>query len=285
MAKAPTPISCGVHGKKLIDIFQKLCYSRSSWQVWADFIISSACALNAPIECLNERNKEFQQCLDRLGDIKLLDEMFQELVAALDENPEQDFLGEMFMALGLGNHWKGQFFTPYSVCRLMSEMTIAKAVSKIKEKGWASINDPACGAGATLIAAANILKARGVNYQLNALFVAQDIDRIAALMCYIQLSLLGCAGYVVVGDSLRHPCTGPVLFPHKAEELDIWYTPMFAHEVWNWRRVWNAIDWKQQGKHDGKLLGKKTEGKQSEPEQLDGQMTLFDCNFKEEIQK
>lgn len=53
----------------------------------------------------------------------------------------------------------------------------------IEEKGWVSINDPACGAGATLVAMANTLKEHNVNYQNHALFVAQDIDRVAGLMC------------------------------------------------------------------------------------------------------
>lgn len=276
MAKASVPFSCDIHGKKLINIFQKLCYSRSNWQVWTDFITASACALNAPIEGLSERNKEFQQCLDRLGDIKLVDEMFQELVAALDENPEQDFLGEMFMNLGLGNHWKGQFFTPYDVCKVMAKMTVGEAGEKIKEKGWISINDPACGAGATLVAAANCLMGQGINYQLHTLFVAQDIDRTAALMCYIQLSLLGCAGYVVVGDTLLHPCTGPVLFPTKQEELEIWYTPMFSHEIWRWRRALNMIDWKPQSAQIEKPPKEKAEAERPAPNYDNGQMTIFD---------
>ncbi len=42
---------------------------------------------------------------------------FAIVVEALERNPEQDFLGELYMELELGNHWKGQFFTPYCVCK------------------------------------------------------------------------------------------------------------------------------------------------------------------------
>ena len=52
------------------------------------------------------------------------------------------------------------------------------------------MNDSACGAGAMLIAFANAAKQYGINYQKQVLFVAQDIDHTAAMMCYIQLSLL-----------------------------------------------------------------------------------------------
>lgn len=52
------------------------------------------------------------------------------------------------MELELNNHWTGQFFTPYNICRLMAEMTLQDAVRKIEREGGISINDPACGAGA-----------------------------------------------------------------------------------------------------------------------------------------
>ena len=69
----------------------------------------------------------------------------------------------------------------------------------------------------------------------DALYVAQDIDRTAALMCYIQLSLLGCAGYVVIGDSLLHPIVGPGRSPlliSPTPEQEIWLLPALYDEVW-----------------------------------------------------
>lgn len=56
-----------------------------------------------------------------------------------------------------------------------------------------------------LIAFANVAREHKLNYQRDVLFVAQDIDQTAALMCYIQLSLLGCPAVVIVGDSLAKP--------------------------------------------------------------------------------
>ena len=56
-------------------------------------------------------------------------------------------------------------------------------------------------------------------------------------MCYIQLSLLGCPGYVIVGNSLTDPgasLNSRGLFPAEAD--NIWYTPMFFHETWELRR-------------------------------------------------
>ena len=229
--------------KQFLEKFNFLCQSRSNWQVWTDFITVSAITLANSIdktsEVRDEREKEYENCIKRLGGVDIPAEMFSIVVLALEENPEQDFLGSMFMKLGLGNHWKGQFFTPYNVCKMMSEINSINIEKQISEKGWVSVNDPACGAGATFISMANILKDHKINYQNHALFVAQDIDRVAGMMCYIQLSLLGCAGYVVIADTLCNPLTGNVLRPNPNENQEIWFTPMYISNVWRLRRIFN----------------------------------------------
>ena len=75
-----------------------------------------------------------------------------------------------------------------------------------------------------LIAFANVAKKHGINYQKHVLFVAQDIDRTAAMMCYIQMSLLGCPAIVVIGDSLAKP------FPHPDNE--VWCTLFYHLNQW-----------------------------------------------------
>lgn len=159
---------------------------------------------------------------------------------ALEAEPDQDFLGEMFMGLELNNHWRGQFFTPYNVCRMMAEMTMGDAGALVEKRGWLGLNDPCCGAGALLIAARNVLTRAHIGYT-SALFVAQDIDMTAGLMCYIQLSLLGCAGYVVIANSLLHPVCGSPLLPVFSEEHDVWFTPMFYDPIWQGRIMWSQI--------------------------------------------
>ncbi|WP_277934751.1 Cas9 inhibitor AcrIIA9 family protein [Parablautia intestinalis] len=160
---------------------------------------------------------------------------------ALENEPEQDFLGKMYMNLNLGNHWKGQFFTPYTVCKMMSQMTLGNADRQIEEQGYISICDPACGAGANLIATANTMKSSKYNFQNHVLFVGQDVDRVVAQMCYIQLSLLGCAGYICVGNTLTNPLTGPVLFPRENEGQEMWYMPMFQSDVWQMRKIFHSL--------------------------------------------
>ncbi len=232
MSEAPNDYS-----KEFIKLFQNLCTLRSDWQVWADVITGIALSIANSTENDSQRRQvremEFSTCEHRIGK-KALMQLFVLIVKALDENPEQDFLGKLYMNLGLGNHWKGQFFTPYSVCQMMSSISVdtKTSLADIRERGWIAVNDCACGAGATLIAAANELKKRGINYQQSVVFVAQDIDRITAMMCYIQLTLLGCAGYVVVGDSLCNPIVGDPLLPVAKEGQEYWFTPMWFTERW-----------------------------------------------------
>ena len=75
--------------------------------------------------------------------------------------------------------------------------------------GAITICDSCCGAGATLIAGVHAarkqLEKENLNYQNHVLVVAQDIDEIVALMCYIQLSLLGVAAYIKVGNTFTEP--------------------------------------------------------------------------------
>ena len=56
-----------------------------------------------------------------------------------------------------------------------------------------------------IIAAAKVLKDRGINYQKCMRVVAQDLDWKAVYMCYVQLSLLGINAVVVQGNTLTDP--------------------------------------------------------------------------------
>lgn len=144
-------------------------------------------------------------------------------------------MGSIFMSLNLGNEHNGQFFTPYHVCELMAEVTMEDVVQKVKKDGYISIHDPCCGAGATLIAGIHAARKRlekeKLNYQNHILVVAQDIDMIVALMCYIQLSLLGVAGYVKIGNSLTEPIT------NMNSRENCWFTPMYFSSIWTMRRL------------------------------------------------
>lgn len=233
--------------KAIAKSFEGLCGRHSRWEVWADWITMSACSISNAVDQTHReaREKIFLNAREKYAEeeMRVMAEMLGMAVAALDENPDQDLLGEIFMTLGLGNEHNGQFFTPYNVCRAMSELTIGDVAAQVEAQGWVSAADPACGAGALLVAFANECLRQKVNYQQSVLYVAQDIDYIVGLMCYIQLSLLGCAGYVVIGDTLVHPSTAydrRGLIPR--DEGNVWYTPMYFRDVWHWRRLWAQMN-------------------------------------------
>ena len=231
--------------KEFLDIFKQLCYSGNAWQVWHDLISAVACSIsNASDHTLEHyecREKEYAECIKRLGSVELLAKIFGIIVMALEKNPEQDFLGRMYMSLNLGSHFGGQFFTPYNTCRMMAQPLVEDMNREIEEQGYISVYDPACGAGATLIAAYNNTKRSKYNFQNHVLFVGQDVDRVTGMMCYIQLSLLGCAGYVCIGNSLTAPLKGPLLFPHENAEQELWYTPVFQSDLWQCRRAFHSF--------------------------------------------
>ncbi len=230
--------------KEFLKLFDKLTYSRSAWQVWEDLMTVMACSISNAADRTPDRFKrreeQYGQAIKNLGCVEIPAQMLAIITMALEENQDQDFLGKLYMNLNLGSHWHGQFFTPYQVCQMMAGINfngeVQGAQTEIKEKGYISVHDPCVGAGAMLVAFANTMKKLNINYQTSAVFVGQDIDRIVAMMTYIQLSLIGCPGYIIVGDSLTNPMAGHVLFPQCKEGQEIWITPMFLTDVWTMKR-------------------------------------------------
>lgn len=225
--------------KEFLNVFKSISYNRSPYTVWNDFVTMTACSFsNALTKVYHQEREELYLSTARKYSDKQVVDMARLLcfvTHALDENPEQDFLGKMFMQLGLGNENNGQFFTPYSVSRVIAELTLNEIPEDVKQKGYSSICDPCCGSGTMLIAAANnaknLLSKNGYNFQNHVLFVGQDIDQTVALMAYIQLSLLGVAGYIKVGNTLTEPMGTNDTFEN------YWFTPMYYSEIWETRRL------------------------------------------------
>ena len=227
--------------KELLRIFDEICGRHNRWTVWSDAVVMYAISISNAVDKTHaDRREEMYLSLAKKynqREMNSIAKMFALIVEAMEENPDQDFLGDLYMSLGLGNEKNGQFFTPYSVCTMMAKMQ-PDLNDRVDRQGWISVNDPACGAGALLVAFANECKLRGINYQTSVLFVAQDIDFVTGCMCYIQLSLLGCPGYVVVADSLCHPSTSiddRGLIPTPGE--NVWYTPFYFRTEWQLRII------------------------------------------------
>jgi len=232
------------HVKEFVRIFKDITYRHNPWEIWKDFITMFACALSNAVDKshYDEREALYMSLINKYNksDQPRFSELAAETVMALDEDQEQDFLGKIFMELNLGNDATGQIFTPYGVCRLMADISMGDILETVDKQGYVPIHDPCCGAGATLIAGVHAAKRQletsGLNYQNHVFAVAQDIDATAALMCYIQLSLLGVAGGVKIGNSL----TEPILASDTTENY--WFTPMYFSDVWATRRALRRMD-------------------------------------------
>jgi len=230
--------------KEFMKTFKKLTAERwRSWDIWTDFLTMAACAISNAVDKLHydEREELYLRTINKYSkeEQMLFPELFAQVIMALEENPEQDFLGDLYTELGLNSKEHRQIFTPYHVCHLMAEITFGDLAAQVEEKGVVEIHDCCCGAGATLIAAANVAKGKlekaDCNFQNHILVTGQDIDYVVTMMCYIQLSLLGVAGYFKVGNALTEPMADD-------DNLDnYWFTPMYYFPVWHYRRVWSMM--------------------------------------------
>lgn len=211
--------------KEFIALFEKLAERYGRFDVWSDFVVMSAIAISNSVD-LHFREMREQEYMERIGKYapeegKLFAEMLTQVVVGLTRHPEQDYLGTVFSALRLHDEWKGQFFTPYHIAVFMAQINIPKNPDEWKSKSTVTVSDPACGAGCLMIAYANELEKVFPDAKRKTVFYAQDIDRIAGLMAYIQLSLLGCRAVVKIGNSLLNPFT-----ENEPITENIWLTPM-----------------------------------------------------------
>ena len=177
------------HEKHFAQVFLSLTCNQ--WQAWCDFVeffaISLANATENDPKVRSRREARYAAIAEGYTESELAKSktLCSITVEALEDNPQQDFLGELYMGLDFGSSWHGQFFTPWNISYLMACMTFGK--STIPESGYLSVCDPACGAGCMLIAAAAAYQNEGPaprNYQTDIMFAAQDVDRVVAMMCY-----------------------------------------------------------------------------------------------------
>lgn len=171
----------------LIDEVARTTASRAT--VFEDWLTMVACALTGGREEPTYMEVVGRHTRDNVGRLAAA---FGELTKGMDDDPEADILGDVFTG-GVSRGEAGQFFTPDAVCKLMAELT---------ETGGGGfgcrVNDPACGSGRTLLAAA---RRNPLGY-----FVGQDIDRRCVMMTAANLALREFRGEVIHGSTLALEC-------------------------------------------------------------------------------
>ncbi|WAT32213.1 N-6 DNA methylase [Pseudomonas sp. GXZC] len=225
------PRSPAEHRSHLVKLLRANAGRRNLWDVFGDFIEMSALAIANKVDHaqFDEREKRYLAIVQRYEphEVARFPVMFAELTNALEYGPD-DVLGQVFSELELHNAARGQFFTPYSLCSLMANMQVQDGNNireLIAQRGFVTVSEPACGAGAMVIATAEAMLGAGINYQQHLHVTAQDIDSRAVHMAFIQLSLLHIPAVVILGNTLM------------MEEREHWYTP--AHVLGGWQRKLN----------------------------------------------
>lgn len=193
--------------KEIINRINKIAGKYSSYEVFTDWIRCCALSMSNAVtgrwmKIWADREKMYMDTVCRYtkDEVHMFSEMLGLLAMALEKDME-DVLGNIYMMSGMGSKVSGQFFTPFH----LSELVTACSVCDADEDGKYRINEPSCGGGGMVIAAAKVLKARGIDYQKKMDVVAQDLDWKGVYMCYLQLGLLGIPAVCVQGDTLADP--------------------------------------------------------------------------------
>jgi type I restriction-modification system DNA methylase subunit len=211
--------------EKIVKTIRQLGYVYSTWNVFNDFVEMSALTIANSVEHVTEiRDKREERYLEAIRKYRpeeqnLFPEMFADLVNALQyeltwSNAPVDVLGVIFHELELHDQYKGQFFTPQSICDAMGVIAFGDSQKRLQEKGYITLNEPCCGSGAMCLGFAKAMLDAGFNYCAQLAVLATDIDLKCVHMCYLQLSLYGIPAIVVHGNSLT------------LEEWSRWFTPV-----------------------------------------------------------
>lgn len=213
------------HERTMGKLLQENARRHRLHKVFSDFCEMSALALSNTVDLVHREAREARY-MQIVGEYEREEvQRFPQLLAVLVDWLEcglDDCLGKLFMSLELGDSFKGQFFTPFEVSRLMAGITFGDARQAIEHQGFITMNEPACGAGGMILAAADALQAQGINYQRAMHATAVDVDATAVHMAYVQLSLAHVPAIIVHGNSLS------------LTEWGHWFTP--AHILGGWDR-------------------------------------------------
>lgn len=209
--------------KDFLEVFNGIAPSKHRYTVFTDLVTMMAISLHNAVRKDETLEAEYLRCIkgykreDQLLFPKLL-----ALFVEISEVGPYDHFGQLFMELSFSEDRKGQFFTPPELAEMMARMTMTEVVKTLDKKAFVTVSEPACGAGSMLLASVKVLLEAGYN-PANVLWIqAVDIDRVSALMCYIQLTLWHVPAEIIVGNALT------------LEYREHWYTP--SHYLGGWQQ-------------------------------------------------
>jgi hypothetical protein len=209
--------------KAFIDLFNTIARHRHRYEVFKDFVTMAAFAVHNAVRMDEKLETEYMSIVQRYTKEEALS--FSHLLAMLVnmlEPAPRDVLGAIFMELEFGGTHNGQFFTPHHVSEMMALIGYGEQLENL-DVPFVTLCEPACGAGGMVLAFVKVLIDKGHNPAQRLWVQCQDIDRTAALLCYLQLSLWHVAGVVIVGNTLAN------------EQREVFYTPAHYLHGWRWK--------------------------------------------------
>ncbi|MFX4299860.1 N-6 DNA methylase [Pseudosulfitobacter pseudonitzschiae] len=210
--------------KPFLRLFDETARYKHRLEVFRDFVTVSAISMHNSVSYSAWLEEEYLRIIRQYkpDDVSRLAQLLSLLIEALDVAP-RDVLGRVYMDLELGNTRQGQFFTPDSVSQLMARIQLDQIEAHLALHDHISISEPACGAGGMILSVVDHLLSKRIDPAKRIYVQAIDIDRTAALMCYIQLSLWNVPAEIIVGDCLR------------LDYRETWMTPAYHLNGWKFR--------------------------------------------------
>ena len=198
--------------KRIIDKINEMSGQYHPHDIFQDWVTMTAIMISNSINYDQELENNYLLIAKRYSSDKLIEiSKLSGLLVELMNQDVKDYLGAIYMRLCASSNKTGQFFTPFHICELLAETSLSDYDGEILK-----INEPSCGAGANILAAAKALNKKGFNYQDKMNVIAQDLDNKCVYMCYVQLSIAGINAKVIQGNTL------------KDEVNQVLYTPMYV---------------------------------------------------------
>ena len=232
-----TPIENIPTVNELLKLLEKGLYRVNAVEFLSDVYECGAIAISNRFDLLQapKREERYLQIIKKYEpDIqKLITEIFARIYLILTNqiHPQVgfgDYLGELYMRSETSNKHTGQFFTPYCVSKAMAKITInqSEIEEHIKNDKILTLNEPTCGAGGMILAAADILYNKyHFNYSRNLLVECSDIDARCVHMSYLQLGLAGIPAIIYRRNTLT------------METWERWETPAYIMQYMRFKNV------------------------------------------------
>lgn len=199
-------------------------------QTFSDFVAYCALLLSARTDPVHSesRYKTLKQLLKSYEEPEVqafhknLLLLCETVAKNIDAGCYEDLFGNVYMQIGASSRSLQQNFTPQSIGRLMTALTMPKDV-ELPAAGYFTLNDPACGSGTLLLSGVERLAGNGFNPAQQVVIQAADLDIRCVQMTYLSLALYGVPAVVIHGNSLT------------LKEFERWYTPAYLWGNWIWR--------------------------------------------------